>query len=232
MVLCDLPYGITACDWDKKLPLQPLWEQYFRITTEKGVIALFAQQPFATELAAAAPSKLLRYDWVWDKGCVTGYGNARRMPLRRHENVLVFYKKLPTYNPQGLKECRPRCRHRGADSVVYRSRIVEPKEQRLTGFPQSILSFRRERRAAPCQKPVALLEYLVRTYTNAGETVLDNTMGTGSTGVAAVNTGRNFIGMELDADRYRLAEQRVTAAMKQRGAYTAREWSTGMERGL
>ncbi|HWQ55680.1 MAG TPA: site-specific DNA-methyltransferase [Bryobacteraceae bacterium] len=222
MVLCDLPYGITACSWDSKIDAAPLWGEYSRVVKEHGAIALFAQQPFATELASAAPRKLLRYDLVWDKGGVTGFGNARRMPLRRHENVLIFYRKLPVYNPQGLRACHTRCRARTRPSEVYGAGMAGESVQRMTGYPQSIMQFRRERGAAPCQKPVDLLEYLIRTYTNEGETVLDNTMGTGSTGVAAVKSGRNFIGIEMDHGRFELALTRVTRAMRKHGACRAR----------
>ncbi len=165
-----------------------------------GAIALFAQQPFATELAASAPRKMLRYDWVWDKGAVTGFGNAKRMPLRRHENILIFYRERPLYQPQGLRPVE-RCRTRTKQGEAYGAMRGGAYVQTYTGYPQSILRVRRERRAAACQKPVELLEYLIRTYTREGETVLDNTMGLGSAGVAAVRCGRSFIGMEIDAAR-------------------------------
>lgn len=209
LVLCDLPYGATACAWDKRIAMAPLWEQYARVTNDDSVIALFAQQPFASDLAAAAPRGLLRYEWVWDKGAATGFANAHRMPMRRHENVLVFYRKLPTYHPQGLRPCRARCRRRSG-TEVYDAMELKEGMQKLTGYPQSILHFKRESGCRPCQKPVALLEYLIRTYTNCGETVLDNAMGTGSSGVAAVNCARRFIGIELDADRFGLAAARIS----------------------
>jgi site-specific DNA-methyltransferase (adenine-specific) len=228
LVLCDPPYGVTACAWDHKLPLQPLWEEYQRVVKTNGVIGLFAQQPFAAEIAASAPAGLMRYEWVWDKGCVTGFGNVRRMPLRRHENVLVFYRRQPTYNPQGLRRCRPRTRGAKAASEVYRSNIGGDYVQRWTGYPQTIIAFKRERGAKPCQKPVALLEYLIRTYTQPGETVLDNTMGTGSTGVAAIQCGRSFLGIELDHERFEEADDRISEAMRKHGKCRARTWFGGI----
>ena len=220
MVLCDLPYGITECKWDKKIALGPLWEQYVRVARPGVVIALFAQQPFATELANGAPGKMLRYEWIWDKGCATGFANARRMPLRRHENILVFYKKLPTYNPQGLRPCFRTCRRRTTERVYGITH--RPRVQTQTGYPQSIIKFSREHGAAACQKPVALLEFLIRTYTDEREVVLDNTMGTGSSGVAAANAQRSFVGIEMDPVRFRAAEERIAAAMAQHGICRSR----------
>ncbi len=211
LVLADLPYGVTGCRWDKRIPMQPLWEQYRRVLKEHGAIVLFAQQPFATDLINAA-RPIFRYEWIWDKGAATGFANARRMPMRRHENILVFYKHLPTYHPQGLKPCRPRSRSSDS-SEVYGGIRREAVVQCLTGYPQSIVRFGRGRDVAACQKPVGLLEYLVRTYTAEDETVLDNVMGTGSTGVAAANTGRAFIGFELDPERFRIAERRINEAI-------------------
>jgi site-specific DNA-methyltransferase (adenine-specific) len=214
LVLADLPYGVTDCKWDHRISMAPLWRQYLRVLKDDGVIALFAQQPFATDLVNACRG-LYRYEWIWDKGVCTGFANARRMPLRRHENVLVFYRRLPLYLPQGLKPlarkrvCRPKV------SECYQRVGRTDYVQEWTGYPQSILQFRRERVSAPCQKPLALLQYLIRTYTKEGQTVLDNAMGTGSTGVAAVHEGRKFIGFEIDAERFAVAQQRIHAATQQ-----------------
>lgn len=179
LILCDPPYGITACKWDRRIPFEPLWKHYLRVLAERGAVLLFAQQPFATALAASAPPGWLRYEWIWDKGQPTGFANAKRMPMRRHENVA------------------------GAGRGV----------QRLTGYPQSIVTFRRDAKSLPCQKPTALLEYLIRTYTDPGGMVLDNAMGSGSTGVAAVNTQRSFAGIEVDPCRFQIAVGRISAAM-------------------
>lgn len=214
LILCDLPYGITDCRWDKKIPLAPLWKSYDRVLKDDGAVLLFAQQPFATHLAANASVSLkLRYEWIWDKGAVTGFQNANRMPMRRHENIFVFYRRLPSYHPQGLVAARIHRDRKRRASEVYGA-IGHRTKQRFTGYPASLIAFRREPGAAPCQKPVALLEYLIRTYSNRGDLVLDNCMGTGSTGVAAVRAGRRFIGMELDPDRFRIARDRMAAAEK------------------
>ncbi|HEX4311886.1 MAG TPA: site-specific DNA-methyltransferase [Acidobacteriaceae bacterium] len=215
LILCDLPYGVTDCSWDRAIPFEPLWQAYGRLLKENGAALLFAQQPFSTQLAARASAGLkLRYEWIWDKGAMTGFQNANRMPMRRHENVLVFYRHLPTYNPQGVVACaggKVRRRKTAPVSEVY-GRIRKRVEQQRTGFPGSIIAFHRERNALPCQKPVALLEYLIRTYSNQGEVVLDNCMGTGSAGIAAVRAGRAFIGMEMDAARFALAQRRIGEA--------------------
>ena len=211
LVLCDLPYGVTACSWDKKIPLRPLWDEYLRVTPERGVIALFAQQPFATELAAAAPANLFRHEWIWDKVQPTGFANAHRAPMRRHESVFIFCRKQPPYNPMGLRPCRPRSRTR-RDTEVY-GHVAGNSVQRFTGYPQSIIVFRRDRGSAPCQKPVALLDYLIQTYTSEGATILDNAMGTGSTGVAAMKAHRNFVGIELDSSRFQFSAARISAVM-------------------
>jgi len=219
LVLADLPYGATACAWDKRIPMEPLWAQYERVLKERGVILLFAQQPFTTDLIATG-RKLFRYEWIWDKGAATGFANARRMPMRRHENILVFYRKLPAYHPQGLRPCVVKQRARRSDTAVYRH-MAQPVAQRVTGYPQSIVAMRREAGAAPCQKPVALLEYLIRTYTAEGELVLDNAMGTGSTGVAALQCGRRFVGFELDGDRFDVAARRIKKSVRAGANYSA-----------
>ncbi len=211
LVLADLPYGVTDCHWDKRIPMAPLWKQYERVLNERGVVALFAQQPFATDLINGA-RRMFRYEWIWDKGAATGFANSHRMPMRRHENVLVFYTRLPEYHPQGLKPCRARI-HAGNTSEPYGRIRGEAFAQQFTGYPQSIVQFRRTPGAAACQKPVELLEYLIRTYTAEGATVLDNVMGTGSTAVAAVNSGRAFIGFEIDPERFRTAERRIHEAL-------------------
>jgi site-specific DNA-methyltransferase (adenine-specific) len=212
LILCDLPYGVTRCSWDKLIPAGPLFMQYGRILKENGALVLFAQQPFANALAAQHCGQLrFRYEWIWDKGASTGFQNAHRMPMRRHENILVFYRHLPCYNPQGVRKLAGgRIRRGQKTSTVYGA--ISQSTQRMTGFPTSILHFRRERAALPCQKPIELLEYLIRTYTNPEQVVLDNAMDTGSTGVAAVRTGRSFIGMELDCERFDLAQRRITEA--------------------
>lgn len=213
MILADLPYGTTKNEWDKCIPLDLLWEQYKRVIKENGAMLLFAQMPFAARLVNAEP-KLFRYDWIWQKTMSTGFLNANRMPLRVHENILVFYKRLPTYNPQMTD----------GDSYVVRHVINSSnygKHNPITTvcdgkrFPVDIITFSNGNYKSlhPTQKPVALLEYLIKTYTNEGETVLDNVMGSGSTCVAAINTNRQYIGFELDEAYFFTAKQRIEEAL-------------------
>ena len=210
LVLCDLPYGTTNCAWDTVIPFEPLWEQYRRIVKPSGALVLFAAQPFATALINSA-RKLFRYDLIWEKPSPVGFANSHRQPLRSHEEILVFYKRQPTYNPQGLVELdKPIVRKNGRGGSVYRHMSGE-SVQRYTNYPRSVLHYpnRGERRYHPTQKPVALLEYLIRTYTNPGEVVVDNCMGGGSTPVACLNTGRRCIGFEKDEAIYETACRRV-----------------------
>ncbi len=210
LVLCDLPYGTTACAWDSVIPFEPLWEQYQRIVKPKGALVLFAAQPFTTALINSA-RKLFRYDLIWEKNSPVGFANSHRQPLRAHEQILVFYKRQPTYNPQGLvKLDKPIIRRGGKTSSVYRSMSGESVQQ-YTNYPRSVLHYpnRGEKRYHPTQKPVALLEYLIRTYTNPGELVVDNCMGSGSTAVACLNTGRRCMGFEKDQVIYETACRRV-----------------------
>jgi DNA modification methylase len=210
MVLADLPYGTTACKWDAVIPFEPLWSQYRRVTKPNAAIVLTASQPFTSALVMSNP-KALRHAWVWQKE-PTGNLNARRMPMPEHEDILVFYARR--YFPQGL---RPTLRKRGAKdnsrTDVYGAQSRVAYQQTVTGYPTTILPFAKDRAGLhPTQKPVALMEYLIRTYTHDGETVLDNTMGSGTTGVACVNTGRDFIGIERDPGYFAIAERRIEDA--------------------
>ena len=213
MLLCDLPYGTTARNnWDCKIPFRDLWEQYNRIIKVNGAICLFAQLPFDKSLAMSNPD-MLRYEWIWLKQQGTGHLNAKKMPMKAHENILVFYKKLPTYNPQ-MREGKPyRCKS-GRGSTNYGEQRSVVTENGGCRYPLDTLEFSSDKGLHPTQKPVSLLEYLVKTYTNPGEVVLDNCMGSGSTGVACVNTGRRFIGMELDQKYFGIAANRIAAAVK------------------
>lgn len=211
LILCDLPYGITKCVWDIKLSLRDLWRAYLRVLKINGAVVLTAGGSFAARLFCSAPNGIYRYEWIWDKGVSTGFANANRMPMVRHEKAMVFYRRLPTYNPQGLRpvDGKPhRCRH---SSVYGEVRHRAGYRQRFTGYPHSILRIPRGSKLAACEKPVDLMEYFVRTYTHAGETVLDNCMGLGSTGVAAVRAGRKFIGIEIDRARFETARKRIDA---------------------
>jgi site-specific DNA-methyltransferase (adenine-specific) len=218
MILCDLPYGITACKWDSVIPSGPLWAQYKRVIKTNGAIVLFGSQPFTSALVMSN-TKMFRYDLKWIKKAGTGFYNANRMPLRAHEDIAIFYKKLPTYNPQKT-EGLPYTQKRGSasDNYVGKDLIITINE---TGdrHPLSWMEFKRDKnKLHPTQKPVALLEYLIKTYTNEGETVLDNCMGSGSTGVAAKNLNRRFIGIEKDLGYFEIAKNRIEAAQLQKDA--------------
>jgi len=211
MVLTDPPYGTTACKWDSVIPFEPMWEQLKRITKPNGAIVLTASQPFTSALVMSNV-KMFRYDLKWIKTQATGFYNANRMPMRAHEDILVFYGVLPTYNPQKTAG-NPYVQKRGSASDVYQGKDLSVTVNN-TGMrhPVSWRVFQRDAiKVHPTQKPVALMEYLIKTYTNAGETVLDFTMGSGTTGVACKNLGRSFIGIEMDADYFATASARIDA---------------------
>jgi len=208
MVLCDLPYGTTRNKWDSVLPLDQLWAAYWRIC--RGAVVLTASQPFTSTLVMSAPSAF-RYSWVWRKSEATGHLNARRMPMKIHEDILVFAKNPAPYNPQGLVRYG-KVTKRGSNGSNFGVSGTE-NFQEFTNYPRSVLEFAGDKGVVhPTQKPVALMEYLIRTYTNEGDTVLDNTMGSGTTGVACANTGRNFIGIEKDAGYFDIACKRLGLA--------------------
>ena len=211
LVLVDLPYGTTACKWDSIIPLDKLWEQYNRICKSDGAMVFTAAQPFTTILAASNLENF-RYEWIWEKPQGTNPMNAKVMPLKSHENILVFYRKKPVYNPQ-MWYSTP---YSGFSSDTSKIGEVYGKAQSKhrdnpdgSRYPKTVLKFKQEKGLHPTQKPVELMEYLIKTYTNEGDTVLDNTMGSGTTGVACVNTGRKFIGMESDPEYFTIAEDRI-----------------------
>lgn len=212
LILCDLPYGTTACKWDSIIPFEPLWKQYNRIIKENGAIVLFAAQPFTTKLIHSN-FKDFRYCWYWKKRNVTGFSYARYQPMRCIEDICVFYKKHPTYNPQGLVRLeKPIVRKsKKINDGVYDSKTLSnPCKTLFTNYPRHLIEFSKDTNSVhPTQKPVALLEYLIKTYTSEGETVLDNCMGSGSTGVACLNTNRRFIGIENDNKYFEIARQRI-----------------------
>lgn len=218
LILCDLPYGTTQNKWDSIIPLDALWSQYERICT--GAIVLTAAQPF-TSILIVSNLQNFKYQWVWNKSKVTGVLNAKKQPLRNHEDICVFYQKQPTYNPQVVVNCNIQSStgvSSGRSSSNYGAiRQTESGKytQRQTGYPRSVIAVPSEGKTVhPTQKPVALMEYLIKTYTNEGDTVLDNCMGSGTTGVACANTNRKFIGMELDSDYFRIARRRIAEAYK------------------
>ena len=213
MILCDLPYGTTRNKWDTVIDLDLLWIEYERIIKDNGAIVLFAQVPFNIILGYSN-LKLLKYEWIWEKEQGTGHLNAKKMPLKSHENIMVFYKKLPTYNPQMVgNEVRTVKRSGNKSKTTNYGDFIEIKESTYIGrYPKDIIKFNKDKGYHPTQKPVALLEYLIKTYTNEGEMVLDNCMGSGSTGVACVNTGRKFIGIEIDKKYFDISKQRIEEA--------------------
>ena len=210
LVLTDPPYGTTACKWDSIIPFEQMWEQLKRVIKPNGAIVMTAQTPFDKVLGASNIG-MLRYEWVWQKTKATGHLNAKLRPMKNHENVLVFYKTLPTYNAQGLvRKAVPTIR-KGRDNGNNYGKSDRDSLQEFENYPRSILSIASAGKTVhPTQKPVALMEYLIKTYTNEGETVLDFCMGSGTTGVACINTGRKFIGMEMDSDIFQVAKERIS----------------------
>lgn len=226
MILCDLPYGTSACKWDSIIPFEPLWDQYERLITDTGAIVLFATQPFTSKLVMSNPNRY-KYNWVWIKENATNFLNKKFQPGKITEDICVFSKGASSYAngcgrmayyPQ-MEEGKPYravriAKGRQRESAVIRTERVDCETVNETGlrYPNNVLYFKRDKQKLhPTQKPVPLLEYLIRTYTNESETVLDNTMGSGSTGVACVHTGRRFIGIELDEKWFDVAKERISA---------------------
>jgi site-specific DNA-methyltransferase (adenine-specific) len=208
MVLADLPYGTTQNKWDSVLPLDQLWAAYWRVCKPTAAVVLTAAQPFASALVMSELATF-KYEWVWVKSKITGVLNAKKMPVRKHELVLVFARAPTTYNAQGLV-AKGTVTKQGGNSDNYGARSSDAYVQEWTNWPRDVLEIASEGATDhPTQKPVALMEYLTRTYTNEGDTVLDNTMGSGTTGVACANTGRNFIGIEKDAGYFDIACKRL-----------------------
>ena len=221
MILCDLPYGTTQCKWDSIIPFEPLWKQYSRVIKDNGAIVLFGSEPF-TSLLITSNLKDFKYNWIWQKNKCTGFLNAKKQPLNDNETISVFYKRQCTYNPQMTV----------AEKIYKRGFVTRDKEKDIQqsdnyGEQKSFLqvdnglrypkriqyfdnNFTREQ-LHPTQKPVALFEYLIKTYTNETEIVLDNCMGSGTTAVACINTNRNYIGFELSEEYCKIAEERIGA---------------------
>ena len=220
-IICDLPYGTTACKWDTIIPFELLWEQYERIIKDNGAIVLFGRNPFFSKLICSN-EKLFRYEIIWDKNAGTDFAQANNKPITVHENIAVFSKSKIKYNridddgfkPYSDKRTIKQSSELGAKGLTSR----EPFENKTTRTPTTIRKYFPDNRKGlgsslhPTQKPIALMEYLIKTYTNEGDTVLDNTMGSGTTGVAAVNLNRYFIGIELDAGYFEIAENRINNA--------------------
>lgn len=225
MILCDLPYGTTACKWDTLIPLALLWEQYKRLAKKNGAIVLFGSQPFTSSLGSSNLS-LLKYSWVWEKTKPTNFTQAKRMPLKGFEDILVFYSSPPTYNPQDVVPCNRKVKNTGTKTrgrvgckensdAAYHGTIAGSDEndcysQTITGYPRGIITFAQESKPIhPTQKPVLLFEYLIRTYTNEGDLVLDNCAGSGTTAIACKNLNRRWVCIEKEAEYYEKAILRL-----------------------
>lgn len=238
MVLVDPPYGTTAYKWDKVLDLKAMWDALRPLVKENAAMLFFSQLPFACDLINSN-RKEFRYEWVWNKKIPAGFLNSHKMPLRLHENILVFSHRLPTYNPQWVK-IKPYANHSGCN-VVYGTKVKSTRVANLTGkgYPKDIIEFikpvtlwgRTLKYRHPTQKPVALLEYLIKTYTNPGEVVLDFCMGSGSCAEACVNAGRRFVGIEMDDGYYAMCLERVREAVERVANDVVREGAAGANDG-
>lgn len=224
MILCDLPYGTTACKWDVVIPFEPLWEQYERVIKDNGAIVLFGSEPFSSFLRVSNIDNY-KYDIYWEKERLTNINQVKRRVGKTVETISIFYKKQCTYNPQMVKyDGKPRTNKvkNGKMGTLTDQQEKKVFEYNDTGwrYPTQVWKFQRDilkSNLHPTQKPVALLEHLIKTYTNENETVLDNCMGSGSTGVACINTNRNFIGMELDEEYFNIAKKRIEETIKEKG---------------
>jgi DNA modification methylase len=213
-VICDPPYGTTACSWDSVIPFDEMWERLKALRKDRTPIVLFGSEPFSSHLRMSN-IKEFKYDWIWDKVAIGNFVLAKKQPLKQHELISVFSKVSSNYYPQGLVRINKVC-----EQVGQRENLRSIKEQQyvqeFTNYPKTIQTFNRPTNGFhSTQKPVDLMQYLILTYTNQGDTVLDFTMGSGTTGVACVNTGRNFIGIELDEKYFKIAEKRIESAQEQ-----------------
>ncbi len=213
-VIADPPYGTTRCKWDSIIPLEPMWEQLSRVTSDTTPIVLFAAQPFTSALVMSNV-QYFKYCWYWKKSLKTNFLNAKKQPLRQVNDIAVFYRRQTLYNPQGLVPGSIEGGNQGTPTVnQWDSSLYQ---QEMTGYPADILDFPYSNKDSlhPTQKPVALMSYLICTYTNSGDTVLDFCMGSGTTGVACIQTGRSFIGIEKKSDYFEIAKKRIEVAQRQ-----------------
>jgi len=217
MVLCDLPYGTTRCRWDSVIDLPKLWSEYRRVIKANGAIVLTAQTPF-DKVLGASNLEMLKYEWIWEKTQATGHLNAKKMPLKAHENILVFYKDLPTYNPQKTNGHKPINSYTKYVKTQNNTELYGEMKKEISGggetdrYPRSVLLYSSDKQKSclhPTQKPLALMEYLIATYSNEGETILDNCAGSGTTGLAAKNLNRNYIMIEKDLKNYEICINRL-----------------------
>ena len=217
LIFCDLPYGTTRCKWDSVIDLPKLWSEYERVIKDNGAILLFAQTPF-DKVLGVSNLKLLKYEWVWEKTQATGHLNAKKIPMKAHENILVFYKKLPTYNPQKTNGHKPINSYTKYIKTQNNTEIYGEMKREISGggetdrYPRSVITFASDKQTSclhPTQKPLSLIEYMIKTYTNEGDLVLDNTCGSGTTGLGAKNLNRNYIMMEKEPKYYEIAYKRL-----------------------
>lgn len=214
MILTDPPYGTTACKWDSVIPLEPMWKELRRIIKPNGAIVMTAQTPF-DKILGSSNIGMLKYEWIYEKTAATGHLNAKKMPMKAHENILVFYNNLPTYNPQktiGHNPVNNYTKSNGDGECYGKTKPNISGGGATDRYPRSVQLFKSDKQKSavhPTQKPVALMEYMINTYTNKSETVLDFAMGSGTTGVACANTGRDFIGIELDENYFNIAKERI-----------------------
>lgn len=224
MILCDLPYGILnkKAKWDKTLDLDALWTEYKRIIKDNGVIVLFAQTPF-DKVLGCSNIEMLKYEWIWEKSQATGFLNSKKMPLKSHENILVFYKKQPVYNPIKTVGHSPMHSYTKKPDIQNKTELYGSMNKTICGggdtdrFPRTVLKFPSDKQKNkldgtihPTQKPLLLCEYLIKTYTNEGDIVLDNTAGSFTTIIASINTNRNFIGIEIDFRWFDVLSKRLS----------------------
>ena len=218
MILADLPYGTTACKWDTIIPFEPLWEQYKRIIKDNGAIVLTASQPFTSALVMSNV-KMFKYEWVWEKNNATGFFNCNNLPMKKHENILVFYSESPTYNPQGIRECGLKTR-RGSQGENYNPAAKNVYVQEYENYPTQLLKFNYTvDNIHPTQKPVALFSYLIRTYTNEGDVVLDNCAGSCTTAISCIDTKRNYICIEQEEKYCTIARKRISQHQQQQDLF-------------
>lgn len=217
MIFCDLPYGTTKCKWDSVIDLSLLWNQYERIIKDNGAIVLFGQTPF-DKILGASNLKLLKYEWIWEKTQATGHLNAKKMPMKAHENILVFYKKLPTYNPIKTSGHKPINSYTKYIDTQNNTELYGKMNREIVGggetdrYPRSVLRYKSDKQTCKLhttQKPLELCKYMIQTYTNEGMTVLDNCIGSGTTAVACNELNRRFIGIELDEIIFNGAKERI-----------------------
>jgi site-specific DNA-methyltransferase (adenine-specific) len=214
LILCDLPYGTTQCSWDTIIPFKDLWEQYERLIKINGAIVLTASQPFTSNLIMSN-TKLFKYSLVWEKSKSTGYLNSKKMPMRAHEDILVFYKKLPTYNPQMVQGTPYDKGKANRPTEVYREQKgeIHVKNENGLRYPRSVQYFKTAESEGkvihPTQKPISLFEWLIKTYSNENDIVLDNCLGSGTTAIAALRTNRRYIGIEINEEYYNLSLERI-----------------------